>query len=108
MWLLTAAKGAEWYSKLKINKQSPKVFTVVLYTVIHGFNMWLLQKTLYFFTQLSAALAGYYFYLPYLFIYRIVKCLLQRFVYRCAVVVYGMKVNFYTCHALVIKPLLHL
>jgi hypothetical protein len=59
--------------------------------------MWLLQKPFCFFTQLPATLAWYYLHLPYLLIYRIVKCLLQRSVYRCAVVVYGMKINFYAC-----------
>lgn len=89
--------------KPEINEQPSKILTVVFDAVIEWFDMRLLQETLHFFPQLPAAFSGNDLYFPDLFFNGIVKCLLQGFVNGLTVVVYIMKVNFYTGHLYVMS-----
>ena len=75
------------FSEAEIDEKTPEILTVVLDAVVQGFDVGLLQKALYFFTQLAAAFPGYDLHLADLFFDGIIKGLLQGLVDRLAVVV---------------------
>lgn len=75
------------FSEAEIHEKTPEILTVVLDAVVQGFDVGLLQKALYFFTQLPAAFTGYDLHLADLFFDGIIKGLLQGLVDRLAVVV---------------------
>ena len=85
-------------SEFKIHKQSSEVLTVVFDAVIHGLNMWLLQKAFNFFSQLPASFSWYDLYFADLFIDSIIEGLLQGFINSSTIVVNIVKVKFDTSH----------
>lgn len=72
--------------KFKVYKEPSEILTVVLYTMVERFYVRLLKKALNFFAKLPATLARYYFHFTYLTLYRFFKRIVQRFIYRFAVV----------------------